>query len=298
MKIIFFIIPFLQVILLLFTSFVTGTYGPNNPNAVRLDSIKSLVFKRNEMTKGQRTRPVPQLTCVSGAYCGYNEPAVVLCENIGIDYTTGDPNWKCTAELDYGLRFGTTDVICEGFRDRDDPWILRGSCSLEYTLEGAPTKRSTYSSPSSRSFSGSSLFNWLIFFFVLYLILRWSSTDNNARYQNQQRGYYGGGGGSGGFFGGGGGGTGGPRPFYGGGGGADCAPGGGGGGGFWQGLGLGGGLGYLFGRNYGTGYGGYNNNYFQPRPTYFGGTDRAGHGGTATPATNTSSGYGTTRRRG
>lgn len=32
-------------------------------------------------------------------------------------------------------RFGKTDVSCEGYRDRHDPYVLKGSCGLEYTLE-------------------------------------------------------------------------------------------------------------------------------------------------------------------
>jgi hypothetical protein len=54
-----------------------------------------------------------------------------------------DPIWQCTAELENGVRLGTTDVVCEGYRDRDDPYVLRGSCGLEYTLVGSPVNKGT-----------------------------------------------------------------------------------------------------------------------------------------------------------
>lgn len=116
-------------------------YAPNDDRAVELNTVKSLIFKKGEKTTGRRSSPVPQLSCIGGGSCGTSyEPEVVLCSNIGEDYATGDPTWKCTAELENGLRLGTTDVVCEGFRDRDDPWILRGSCGLEYTMQGTPVR--------------------------------------------------------------------------------------------------------------------------------------------------------------
>lgn len=36
--------------------------------------------------------------------------------------------------LDPSVRFGATTVTCEGFAYRDDPYVLKGSCGLEYTL--------------------------------------------------------------------------------------------------------------------------------------------------------------------
>jgi hypothetical protein len=131
-------------------------YPPNDDKAVELANVQSLIFKQNAMTTGKRTSPVSQLTCVGGGACGTDgEPQVVHCSNIGIDYANGDPTWKCTAELENGLRLGTTDVVCEGFRDRDDPWILRGSCGLEYTLVGSPVTQQAQAQGSSAYASNS-----------------------------------------------------------------------------------------------------------------------------------------------
>merc|ERR1712107_882303 len=38
-------------------------------------------------------------------------------------------------DMDNGLRFGQVEVVCEGYDYPDDPYILAGSCGLEYTLE-------------------------------------------------------------------------------------------------------------------------------------------------------------------
>ena len=37
--------------------------------------------------------------------------------------------------MDNLYRFGNVEVICEGYDYPDDPYILKGSCGLEYTLE-------------------------------------------------------------------------------------------------------------------------------------------------------------------
>lgn len=42
--------------------------------------------------------------------------------------------WKCLADLPLGLSFGAVDVSCEGYAYPDDPYILDGSCGLEYEL--------------------------------------------------------------------------------------------------------------------------------------------------------------------
>lgn len=299
-------------------------YASNDERAVELNSIQQLVLRKGAMTTGRRTSPVPQLKCVEGSVCGTQyEPNVIHCMNIGVDYNTGDPSWKCTAELDNGLRLGTTDVVCEGFRDRDDPYVLRGSCGLEYTIHGSPVNSDrSYSTGASwrshktysayNSASGGSWWTWILGSVFIWLFIRWISSygdDTNPRAATAGDGGFGPGG-FGRYFGGGGGGGG---PFrYGGGlgpgyGQADCNNNANNGPGFWPGLLGGAGLGYLFGRNnnaYGQGGGwGWGNRYGYTAPRY--GYD-GGYGGfaapppapAAAPATQTSTGYGGTRRRG
>ncbi|KAF9561831.1 hypothetical protein EC968_005587 [Mortierella alpina] len=84
------------------------------------------------MTTGRRTSPVPQTSCVGGNACGDYEPDVIQCKNAGFDGS--DVQWKCQADLPDNLKFGKLDVYCEGFDYPDDPYVLKGSCGLEYKL--------------------------------------------------------------------------------------------------------------------------------------------------------------------
>ena len=55
------------------------------------------------------------------------------CYNRGFDGQ--DVQWECKADMDNLYRFGSVEVVCEGYDYPDDPYILKGSCGLEYTLE-------------------------------------------------------------------------------------------------------------------------------------------------------------------
>ncbi|KEY76950.1 hypothetical protein BA78_7646 [Aspergillus fumigatus] len=56
------------------------------------------------------------------------------CTNAGYDYDEEDVQWTCTAQLPEEFMLGATDVICEGYRNADDKWVLKGSCGVEYRL--------------------------------------------------------------------------------------------------------------------------------------------------------------------
>lgn len=56
------------------------------------------------------------------------------CTNQGYDYDIEDVQWTCTADLPAEFKLGATDVICEGYRNADDKWVLKGSCGVEYRL--------------------------------------------------------------------------------------------------------------------------------------------------------------------
>ncbi|KAI8362966.1 hypothetical protein B0O80DRAFT_432320 [Mortierella sp. GBAus27b] len=101
-------------------------------NKVLLKDVQTITLHRGKMTAGRRTSPVPQLNCVGGNACGDYEPAVVQCTNSGFDGM--DVQWKCQADLPSKLRFGELNVYCEGFAYPDDPYVLKGSCGLEYEL--------------------------------------------------------------------------------------------------------------------------------------------------------------------
>jgi hypothetical protein len=59
---------------------------------------------------------------------------VIRCKNSGSDYNEEDIQWTCTASLPEEFKLGSTDVICEGYDFPDDPYILKGSCGVEYRL--------------------------------------------------------------------------------------------------------------------------------------------------------------------
>lgn len=58
---------------------------------VKLASINSLTFYKDDLTKSRRTSPIPQLVCV-GKPCRAYQPEVVRCENLGGSGL--DVDWK------------------------------------------------------------------------------------------------------------------------------------------------------------------------------------------------------------
>ncbi|KAG8903024.1 hypothetical protein FRC01_009369 [Tulasnella sp. 417] len=107
------------------------------PEPVLLETIKSLTFYKDEMTAARRTSPIPQLTCI-GKACALYQPDAVQCVNTG--GTGVDINWKCEADLPAALRFGRISVGCEGWSRSGDPYVLKGSCGLEYRLIQVPNQ--------------------------------------------------------------------------------------------------------------------------------------------------------------
>jgi hypothetical protein len=56
------------------------------------------------------------------------------CTNAGSSYDDADVEWSCTANLPQEFKLGSTDVICEGYSSSEDPYVLKGSCGVEYRL--------------------------------------------------------------------------------------------------------------------------------------------------------------------
>jgi len=110
----------------------TTSYGKQK--AILLKDVQSLVFTKDAFTQSRRSSPIPQMTCIKGP-CQY-AASTAFCKNIGFDGI--DVNWQCEAELPKGVKLTSATVSCEGFAHSDDPYVLAGSCGLEYSLEGAP----------------------------------------------------------------------------------------------------------------------------------------------------------------
>lgn len=168
------------------------------------------------------------------------------CTNQGYDYDEEDVQWSCFASLPAEFKLGGTEVICEGYRDPDDKWVLKGSCGVEYRLLLTDVGEEKYGRMEDES-SGSSLLMYFIILAVICFIIYKAFTGAD------------GGAGRGGRAGGGGGGGGNP-PY-------DPPPPydspynsrwssssgmGSSGPGFWSGAALGGAAGYGFGRRSGS----------------------------------------------
>ncbi|KAF7336671.1 OPT-domain-containing protein [Mycena venus] len=109
--------------------------APKVMSRLELARIPALTFYKDALTEARRTDPIPQLVCV-GKPCKLYQPEVVRCQSLGGAGTEID--WKCEADLPSSLRFGRVEVGCEGWSRPGDPYVLKGSCSLEYRLVQVP----------------------------------------------------------------------------------------------------------------------------------------------------------------
>ncbi|XP_053797674.1 store-operated calcium entry-associated regulatory factor [Vidua chalybeata] len=107
--------------------------GWDRPGKVLLRDVQALTLHRGQYTTSRRTASVPQLQCTGGSAGCSHVPEVVQCYNKGWDGY--DVQWQCKADLENAYRFGQLEVSCEGYDYPDDPYILRGSCSLLFKLE-------------------------------------------------------------------------------------------------------------------------------------------------------------------
>ena len=101
---------------------------------VLLKDVDSLVLSSGKRTTGRRSS-IQQLQCKKNC-SGRRLPDSVLCKNVGTD--DRDVVWKCQGELNEGTKFVSLNVICEGYDHKYDPYILSGSCGLEYSLSSSP----------------------------------------------------------------------------------------------------------------------------------------------------------------
>ncbi|XP_066575949.1 store-operated calcium entry-associated regulatory factor isoform X2 [Amia ocellicauda] len=114
--------------------FILQAESLNNGDSVLLQQIQVITLYKGRYTSSRRASPVLQLQCLGGsAGCGAFLPDVVQCYNKGWDGV--DVQWECKTDMDNSYRFGKIEVSCEGFNYPEDPYVLKGSCGLEYSLE-------------------------------------------------------------------------------------------------------------------------------------------------------------------
>ncbi|KAJ6151039.1 hypothetical protein N7470_007633 [Penicillium chermesinum] len=94
---------------------------PPGRNAILLSNVHTLTLRADGMTTARRVSPIPQLKCVGPArVCRLYKPEIMRCTNDGYGYDEEDVQWTCKAPLPPEFKLGSTDVICEGYRNADD----------------------------------------------------------------------------------------------------------------------------------------------------------------------------------
>ncbi|KAG9234454.1 hypothetical protein BJ875DRAFT_12340 [Amylocarpus encephaloides] len=209
------LLSFLLPTLLLAPSAVLSKKVPKD--AILLSNVKTLTLRANGKTSHRRVSAVPQLTC-KGPGCRHHHVEMMRCTNQGADYNQEDIQWSCTADVPEEFKLGSTDVQCEGYASRDDDYILKGSCGVEYRLLLTSKGEERYgnsfwggnnkhSEPGEGSTFGGVLFMLLFFAVAAWIIYSIWETATGTRPRAARR--------PGGFFGGGwGGGGGGPDDPY------------------------------------------------------------------------------------
>ena len=76
----------------LFTMNITSAEEPDG-DKVKMRDVETLLFRKEMMTTGRRSKPVSQMIC-EGHPCKKNAPDSISCKNIGWDGK--DPIWDCT----------------------------------------------------------------------------------------------------------------------------------------------------------------------------------------------------------
>jgi store-operated calcium entry-associated regulatory factor len=124
------------------------------------------------------------------------------CENAGADYDEGGIQWTCKADVPEYFKLGSTDVLCEGYESSKDPYILKGSCGVEYRLllteRGEQKFGYSYSTSTHESSATFNAFFWLLFAGVVLWII-WVAARNMRNQPNQPRRPFWGNGGGGGW---------------------------------------------------------------------------------------------------
>lgn len=133
------VVSMLLTVLLLLVPFTSAAHKTNPlripKNAALLSDVPTLTLRAGKSTAHRRVSAVPQLVCVGPKYlCSIYSVDVMRCKNEGSDYDDDNIQWTCKASLPEEFKLGSTDVICEGYESSEDPYILKGSCGVQYRL--------------------------------------------------------------------------------------------------------------------------------------------------------------------
>lgn len=144
-------------------------------DAIRLSSVKSLTLDASKVTTGNRSPPIPQLTCTGGNAQYLYTVDTMRCKNTGSGYSSEDIQWTCQSSLPPEFKLGSTEVVCEGFGSPEDDWVLKGSCGVEYRLVLTEIGEEKYGSSrwggklSGRGTKGLMDFIWKVLFWGVFI---------------------------------------------------------------------------------------------------------------------------------
>jgi hypothetical protein len=105
-------------------------------NRVKFHDLGQQTFKVGLMTNARRVSPIPQVQCVSGygsPDCSMG-PTEITCEIVE-KFGVSDAIWKCVSVLGSSYKISKYEVSCEGYSHAGDPYVLAGSCGVEYVLD-------------------------------------------------------------------------------------------------------------------------------------------------------------------
>lgn len=125
---------FKYVILFSVMCLMALTYGQSD--RVKFHDLGQQTFRVGHMTNARRVSPIPQVQCVSGygnPDCSKG-PSEITCEIVE-KFGVSDAIWKCVSVLGSSYKISKYEVSCEGYSHADDPYVLKGSCGVEYVLD-------------------------------------------------------------------------------------------------------------------------------------------------------------------
>lgn len=155
--------PLLLIVLLCTIRATAADKRTLGAKPVELASVRAIVLYKGQRTASRRPHgSAPQLKCVGR--CEF-EPGVVRCNNVAVDGP--DVQWECEADLPAHLKFGRTEVVCEGFDSPKDERVLEGSCGLQYVIKQVPGKRPSFRYALAKPLQ--TLGSWAMLAFLVYL---------------------------------------------------------------------------------------------------------------------------------
>ena len=159
---------------LIFLVLLLSAYADEQCNdRILLQNVQTLTLRSGRMVNARRVESIPELTRIGGSAPSHVLLDRVQCYNTGTD-SYGEVQWRCEAEMpNPGYSLGEVEVVCEGYWDSEDTHVLRGSCGLEYELNGSPQNTAAatttvYHETTSSSLDSSA--NILLTFFVLIIM--------------------------------------------------------------------------------------------------------------------------------